>query len=149
MEETALEKQDRERREEGFSYYDDAEDPPFTDIDYQILMKLRESARQLVLKGIIDNDDFSAKLSAATSPHDIMKVSRYFPKQFDEFVKKLRESGCPDIPDEDLMSRLTLHNQYEGAINFIITDGGEIRQDQAFEEDGNTPKTGWKRLYWK
>ena len=32
---------------------------------------------------------------------------------------------------------------------FIIDDGGEIRQDKAYEEDEITLKKGWIRLYIK
>ncbi|MCX6808135.1 MAG: hypothetical protein NTW50_00510 [Candidatus Berkelbacteria bacterium] len=32
---------------------------------------------------------------------------------------------------------------------FIIDDGGETREDEAFEKDGDTIRQGWLNFYYK
>lgn len=41
------------------------------------------------------------------------------------------------------------HQELKDMVDFIIRDGGEIRQDKAYELDETTIRQGWTRLYWK
>lgn len=93
-------------------------------------------------------DKLLIELVQAKTPYDVMVVYYRDREGFKNFVRQQRMLGKTDIPDI-VFESMDKYWEYDGYVRFIIIDGGEIREDNAFETDGVTVKKGFRRLYWK
>jgi len=107
----------------------------------------------LALRGLIVYicNQHDPSMPASVSPtmifYDICRLHGHLDlkKHTAEFKKVF---PYPEILDQALAKLQLLVDFYDHK-QFIIDDGGETREDDAFEEDGNTIKDGWLNFYYK
>lgn len=91
--------------------------------------------------GILLNTAYQAGSQAPSGSERAVQrmTARERQDQYDLLETGFKAGGDFEVPGES----------YEGARNWIINDGGEVREDKAFKDDGETVKKGWLRLYYK
>ena len=142
---TKLEEQDGSYREIGFHPEKDFPYPRLSKEEWQLFLNLRDVAKESK-----EDDKLLTLLSQCQTPYNVEKVyQRSKKEEFKQLVAKLQTNSPLPLPDSAIFDKLDLHFTLEDFIDWIAIDGGEIRQSLAYEEDGNTVKEGWVRLYWK
>lgn len=130
--------------ERGFRGIEVCEYPEWTDRDRRLMNNLdrevRNSTDQLLKAAL----DFAPSSFISIQ----IRIDRFL-SEFERFAAERAELIPEDWPDAEFFRKVKLIAQYEGMIDFIVRDGGEIREGDAYEDDGETVKAGWSILYWK
>lgn len=144
---TKLEEQDEHYRNNGFNpdSGNDYHYPQLSKEEWHLFLNLQDVAKESK-----EDDKLLVLLSQCQTPYDIEKVyQRSKRDEFRQLVAKLQTNSPLLLPDSAIFDKIDLRLTLEDFIDWLIRDGGEIRQGAAYEEDGNTIKEEWVRLYWK
>jgi len=152
---TPLEEQDERMKQQGFHPDKDYPYPKITKEEYESLKRLRDIAsnENAVENFFSELKNFLDELKKADLIYEIERVYKRNKEKTRVFARSARrKAGVEEIlnyPEDELFHKLDLILEYQGVIDFIATDGGEIREGTSYEADGTTLKEGWKRFYWK
>ena len=141
---TKQEQQDANYERQGFHPDKDYEYPDITEEELQSLQRLAQIAKKE--KG----NRYIESLVGAQYLRDFGFAFANNPGLIRTFaLRQHEESPDSGLPDKNLLDKLEKIVTFEGTIDFIINQSGEIRQDISYEPDGDTVKPGWIRLYLK
>lgn len=138
---TVEEKELERYRQIGFPNY---KDYPYPDLNKE---EIRQIINLIALVKLHFVDDLP--IWARSTP-DFYRFFGNWKREIESFIKKLKqESPNYNLPEQELIDKLNQRYQFEAAKNFYQANSGETRSGPVYENDGETIKKGWVRLYYK
>jgi len=135
---TKQEEQDEKYASVDIHFDGEYETPELTDVEYRTI---QDFAAFICSK----SEDMRRFLGRDTNLFYIIRYHNRIPSGLiDEFS---HTEGRENFMETN--GKIEKLHEYERIKDFIINDGGEIRDGPAFQDDGETVKPGWVRFYWK